>query len=498
MLEHKVRKPSNAKKEAAPSAKGTASALQTTTTIPQTNLIGKALKKTQDGRLRYTMQSVMRSCALKLYVEQIVGFDETKTKRQMTQPDGSPVTDPDTSEVLYETDPGLLAAHTKELLSALSARVKEQDPASVQILMIVHDRDTNHDDFWKPSNEKPHIHIILRFLNDGHQKLSSILSMLGVQFRPGIDDTLCAQHGVESVGDFTEYTMYLMHKTKKAISDGKAPYDITEIVSNISVEDIRHICDGYNRVQLAASHVDFKDWVALDEAAYKAGYELQDFDAWYGSQSFAARSGAKMRTVKESYQRGIKARAEDPEQSSVLRLCVFIQGEPGCGKTYTAVHALTKLGQKTLRCGGGGTGRFDKLQPSHDAIVIDDDTCPRLLTMADNYITQVYRRQSNNPYFCGRYLIITSNLDFEEWVRTCGLSDDQHIEAAISRFYICRMEDRMLLLSSPSKRGTYDEQTERLNMFKEFRRSFNEIAEGYVKDERKVDYFLEIDDIPFC
>ena len=222
-----------------------------------------------------------------------------------------------------------------------------------------------------------------------------------------------------------------------------------------------------------------------------------------------------MKTIRESYFRGVTARADDPAKNGVLRLCIFIEGEPDCGKTYAAIHALDKMGISTLQIGGGGTGKLDKLKPSHGAIVIDDDLCPNLLNMSGNYVCQAYRRNRNNPYWCGQYLVVTSNLTFPDWLIACGFHkciakrwnpetqkmDDifEHHDALESRFYICRMDDRELKLVSPSKRGTYEEQTKRLDMFACFRDRFEEIAVRYTKDERSVDYeWALLHELPFC
>ena len=48
-------------------------------------------------------------------------------------------------------------------------------------------------------------------------------------------------------------------------------------------------------------------------------------------------------------------------------------------------------------------------------------SCPNLMNMADDYKCQAYRRNSNNSYWTGAYLIVTSNLTFAEWLASCGI-----------------------------------------------------------------------------
>ena len=147
-------------------------------------------------------------------------------------------------------------------------------------------------------------------------------------------------------------------------------------------------------------------------------------------------------------------------------------------------------GKRVLSVGGGGTGKFDRLRPDHDAIVIDDDVCPNLLNMTDNYICRAYKRNSNNPAWAGRYFIVTSNLPFADWLDSCGLrvktlsgNLTPHYTAMLSRFFVCVLQSRQginhLALCSPSTRGSEQEQLERAEMFAEFAERFNSIIASY-------------------
>ena len=113
--------------------------------------------------------------------------------------------------------------------------------------------------------------------------------------------------------------------------------------------------------------------------------------------------------------------------------------------------------------------------------------------MSDNYMCSAYRRNSNNPYWCGEYFIITSNKTFDEYMDDCKISE-RHYGPLKSRFYICEVcgcvgEDFYhLSCKSPSKRGTLEEQEKRLKMFMDFRKAFNESMKNYTSETRQVDY----------
>lgn len=378
--------------------------------------------------------------------------------------------------------------------------VRVTKPSVAQVLAIKHDRDTVADGIWQEATVKPHWHVIVRLTKrESRKRVKNILGELGIDFRPGLDDDLWKAHGVETIGNFAGYALYLTHETSEAIREAKELYPIDAIVSNLSVEEIQQIRDGYVRVS-EQRKITMDELVALDKESYDIGYTMKDFDMWYDTQPFSVRSHAKMKVLKESYTRGVTARIK--EGAEINRVCIFIEGAPNTGKTYAAKKALD--GKLILSVGGGGTGKFDRLTAAHDAIVIDDDICPNLLNITDNYICHVYKRNSNNPAWSGDYFIVTSNLTFEEWLSVCGIKTrdrygmpSNHYKAMVSRFYICCLESvggvNRLALSAPSDRGSIDDQIDRLNKFTKFRDAFDVVIAGYTPSLNTVDYSSIVD-----
>lgn len=365
-----------------------------------------------------------------------------------------------------------------------------------QVIAIKHDRDTNKDDIWEPSIEKPHYHIIIRVLGKSPVHVSTILNMLGVVYRKGIDDNLWKEHGVESLRDFSNMAVYLTHETPEAVYAGKAKYELEELISNLELEEIKQVREGYIRVSEINRKVGMVELDELDKQAFKLGYELGDFNKWYQELPFQFRSHGKMKTIKESYYNGITKKIG--EDKKVNRLSVFIQGEANVGKTYTTLETLK--GKQLLSVDGGETGKYDDLSATTEAIVIDDDTSKHILNMADNKACRVYRRNSNNPWWLGKYLIVTSNLTFDEWITECGMSTkSKQYEPVKSRFYICHIGKsngkNKLICDSPSTRGSTTFQVERREMFKKFQDTFNSIMSQYVPENEVVDYseILDLD-----
>lgn len=375
----------------------------------------------------------------------------------------------------------------------LMAAITGTNPKDFHVIGIRHVRDTVTDGIWANPMVKPHWHVIVRLVDSKKRmRVLQILKGLGIYFCPGVDDGLWLDHGVETIGNYAGYALYLTHETADAIRDGKEKYEMHELVSNLTIEQIEDIRAGYIRVT-AKKKLAPEELAALDQEAYDLGCKMGNFDAWYGLQPFIVRSSTKIKTIRESYSRGVEVRiVEDPK---VIRLCVFIKGGSDSGKTYAAIEALA--GKRVLSVGGGGTGKFDRLRPDHNAIVIDDDVCPNLLNMSDNYICHAYRRRSDNPAWAGDHLIVTSNLTFDEWLEKCGIDDDEHKKAVRSRFYICEVHRAhggfdCLKLVKPSKRGMIEEQAARLEMFRKFRAGFDASICKYSHDDRHVDYSADI------
>ena len=328
-------------------------------------------------------------------------------------------------------------------------------------------------------------------------RVRTVLRQLGIEYRKDLDDALWANHGVETIGkSFDGYATYLTHETEAAINDGKELYGVDEIVSNLTVEEIQAIRDGYIRISSDARKVTTKDLVELDDMAFELGKELKNFDDWYNTLPFTVRSNAKIKTIRESYSRGVNAKIA--EKSEVLRLCVYIQGAPNTGKTYGAKHAL--FGKRIHTVEGGGSGKFDDLRADHQAIIISDDVCPNLLNMTDNYICRAYKRQANNPAWAGNYFIVTSNLSFVDWLASCKINvNSKHYDAMYSRFFVTEIKQKddgtnYLALRSASTRGSVEEQTQRAEMFMNFQKQFNEIMADYKPEQNQVDFDSMIDE----
>lgn len=424
------------------------------------NITDKGAKIKKKGKHSYTMESTMKTFSIKVYDEQLPkGLDDLKEK------------------------------------------IGNIDKKEAHVLGIVHNRDYNHEDFFEPSVEKAHVHIIGRFLRSG-RKLRTILNMLGVVYRKGLDDIMLQNHGVETINKFDNMALYLTHETDKAMLDGKARYDLEEIFSNLEIDEIREIRNGALRLTTSGKNADYEDMVELLKQARQLGENFEDFEEWYHNLTLAQRSSGKSKELEKEYQYGLKMGLE--KNPIVNRLSVFIQGQADMGKTFAVKQFFKSKGLPTISIDAGGTGALDNLTVRTQAIIIDDATYKSLLRLSDNYVVQVSRRNRNNPYWRGSYFIIVSNDSFEDFMKKCGTDED--MTALKSRFYICKIEEDEYLKDNNlpykslsvlrddkarlmvSTRGLAEDQQERLDKFMEFKKSVEDSLNSYNPKDNVVDY----------
>lgn len=356
-----------------------------------------------------------------------------------------------------------------------SRKIKQIAKDEWIVIAIKHDRDSVTDEVWAPPLEKAHYHIIVKFVNGEHPRVKNILEALGVVYRPLEDETLWKNHGVEPIEEWVSMVTYLPHLTDDAIREGKYKYPLEEIVSNLSVIEIEDIMSNY------IHKVKDTDIKALDREAYEKGYSLScDFEDWYNSLDFEIRRKGDMKIIKDTFYYGVQKRVD--ESMEITRLCVYIQGDSNIGKTNATKKAL---GEMRCLIPSPGTGKFDRLKPTTQAIILDDDVCPDLLQMTDNYVCMAHRRNKHDQAWMGDYFIVTSNTSFDEWLKASGIEKEEHIKAMKTRFYICFVCDKMLVCESKCTRGTKEKLAKRDNMYREFKNKFDEEISKYNPQENK-------------
>lgn len=376
---------------------------------------------------------------------------------------------------------------------AVRKAIEGTDPEGLQVIAICHDRDGGTPDggAWPPSSAKRHFHVVVRGGDPSvRPRVGAALRSLGIAFRPGEDDWMKDAHGIEATGKLPPYVAFLLHGNGYA-GDGEARYGAEELVSNLPEEKLAAICG--LAMGGPAGELDAEAMDRLRGEARGLGRAFGNFDEWFDGLPFDPdRKSKKERDLRKSYDLGVKDRCGEDED--VVRLSVFVTGPHGTGKSTAAALAVDAPNDRILRVGGGGRGRFDKLRPWTQAIIVDDDVSPGLLNLADNRITSPYSRGGNNLW-TGAYFVVTSNLGFDKWAMKCGIDADQ-LAAARDRFYVCEVvgegKDRHLGLESASQRGSEQVERERLEMFLDFQKKFDQALASY-DPKASIDYGSYID-----
>ena len=308
------------------------------------------------------------------------------------------------------------------------------------------------------------------------------------------DDELWKNRGVERIKDLAASVAYLTHETKEADLAGKHVYDREEIVSNLSPEEVNQLRAGYTRLSAVAQKADLATQAELAQLAEQAGETGEkSWEEFEELLPITLQKGSAYAFFRRKYAQGMARRFS--KTRALVRLSIFIEGPKDLGKTTGARKALESMGLSCYEVSDGGkTGRWDKLTPSHGALLVDDTIINDVLGMADNKVCEVYRRGGENPFFCGSVLVVCSNMNFDEWLKACNVPDRQK-EAARSRFYMCRVIERdgapSLVLDEPSKRGAPDEQRARADMFLKFARPMVDSMREYKSMKREsVDYSI--------
>ena len=94
-------------------------------------------------------------------------------------------------------------------------RVQSVEKTTYQVIAIIHDRDIKLDvhDWYAEARLKPHIHIIVRCTDSKKRvHVQTVMNMLGIIFRKGIDDALIVRNkGIDTIHKkFAIATTYLL------------------------------------------------------------------------------------------------------------------------------------------------------------------------------------------------------------------------------------------------------------------------------------------------
>lgn len=262
---------------------------------------------------------------------------------------------------LNQTTKTLSATFFEEQLpdeeSALYNALKSISPTDLIIIAIKHKG---------TGQKKDHYHVIMKKADrNGSFTVKSILNKIHIHFRPAEDATLLANHGIESTGNFSTCLSYILHQSYSAQRQHKKPYSISDLISNISEDEIQGILDGYAPASSKLSADDLLD------AARNAGYKLSDFEKMLDEMNIKGLTQSMETKMRNAYYAGAEKVVR--EGRNINRLCIFIGYNPKENNSDTIKYAVKEaLAEKNTIYIQQGTNETINITPSTDAIIYDN------------------------------------------------------------------------------------------------------------------------------
>lgn len=260
------------------------------------------------------------------------------------------------------------------------------------------------------SGDKKHWHILVRAVSRQKKfQVASMMKRLGVHFREGLDDDLWQHHGVETVGDFSAYATYLLHNTIEAQRAQKAPYEMTDIVTNLSKEELQQVLAGYSITKKPLRQGELN--MCMDQAR-EAGYNLKNFYEFLDSLQITGLKDTEEKQLRNSYLAGV--RRLKMENAVIDRVCILIAFDGTAEMKSRLLNATQKalVDKQTIYM----TRDMDYIvEPSADAIVTTWDNSKLVdnkFLWSDGIYESTSRKSDVTGIWAGKYFITISKDGF--------------------------------------------------------------------------------------
>ena len=315
------------------------------------------------------------------------------------------------------------------------------------------------------SSEKAHWHIIVSCPGKKSERIKKTLERLCIVFRDGIDDKLWYHHGVERTGtyggDYAKYAKYLLHQTEAAISEGKAPYEKTDFVTNLSDEDIDKILAGERLVTKKNNNYSYND------LAREAGYNLENFDEFIKGLGLPNLTADAERRIRSCYLSGAERRARGHEKVRRFLMHVLVENNE-------MMEICTRAAEKALsdkRITSGVTGESLLIEPDTEAIVTyldanDSNKMKILYSLSDEHITAIGKNREKQVW-AGNTIIVVTRVEKLE---------------RNERYFCCEIKDgKLQCKSAPKICLSNDEVEEYTTTFRLFKEKFDKYIAEYME-----------------
>lgn len=453
--------------------------------------MAKKDKSKNNDKNKLTYENRVRNLFITIYYEQL--FDKGQRLYYL--------------DLRKKINEGTASPHDKKMVEGMEYVVKENLKYHIEqmdkaffITGIEHNKDLqkSKDNLAVITKKKSHFHIAVWRLNGEAFKIRKILQELNIIYDSVYDYNLW-QEGLETFrkNHRPNILMYETHETIQSMLDGKHVYDLSEVMTNQPVEKLEQVRSKYSKVTKHARLTD-EEWDQASEDAYKLGYDLKDIDTWADTVFTAKQRSSSIfnKDIRNHYDRGLNDRIN--ANNYTTRVSILIWGKHNSGKSYTTLKTLNALGENIYKA-STKSGKYDGMTANKTAMVFNDVPVSDPLSVFDNVILSLYRRNRGFAPWCGHLAIATTNQNPWAWIGgELGLpywdntrydesmeyrdkSKRDLYEALESRLYICHIEYNHLVCDSVEERSKQDSEEAKKHdeLFIKFVDKFNEILSDY-------------------
>ncbi len=303
-------------------------------------------------------------------------------------------------------------------------------------------------------------------------------------------------HGLETLGSWTGFFIYLCHEDETSKSLGKATYDVSEFVTNLEPGVFRSMMQG----KLPKKRITAKEQFGMDcDEAKLAGYDLWNWERWKKNKrkDYVNYRGNKMDLIREFFEEGRNERIG----TYIPRIIIVINITGNESYDFSDVK---QIAQNVLTDMSLSVDKNDD-KDSVDAHIIH-------VEMKDivevNNITRKIEKNNLPEYFkysnriekekekSAKSIYVTETGKIAAWKYKIFVIDDKSVEYLLKKtkskdmaYYYCVIDtDEIKLCCKDIKdkdKDTVEVKLDRKALYKDFLMAFNMRLVSYVREPEK-------------
>jgi len=343
-------------------------------------------------------------------------------------------------------------------------------------------------------NGKKHLHIAIKVCGrraTDSVRVSRILKDFGIWFREE-DTILMENRGLETLGSWTGYFIYLCHKDKRSENIGKNKYEISDFMTNLDRNIFKNTMIG----RIPRRKNSAKEIFAVEcGEAEQAGYNLYNKKYFMKNKriEYAEFSTKKMKIISDLFDESRFKRIN--EYLPQIVICINISGNKTLrlNDMETAARmALSDINMTTSKTAEKDSQDAFVHYLEHRDIVqnvecVDGCTMEVLRNDIFVYTNEVHSMKNSDVLNAWTYDIAFVNEPEDDFIRYC--------ENKTFYYSTINEEKKTLRFIEACTLGNVIEQQERKRLYLNFRDSFNNVLKNYSSKENATADTIDYSDL---